>query len=352
MFGNGTVGYRIMRLLRPPRSSEPVSTVAYGLPYGVTLRNLLGPNWKQALQRRTVIDFGCGNGRGSVEMAQHGAGRVIGVDIRGDKLEMSKCLAQQAGVSNRCEFVKAANAAADIVVSIDAFEHFDDPAAILRLMRGMIRPGGKLVMSFGPTWYHPYGGHFFSIFPWSHLIFSERAQIRWRAEFKNDGATRFTEVQGGLNLMTIALFEQLVAESGLVVASLRMVPIKRLRWLHRRVTREVTTAIVECLLVERGNNRSDRQYEIDKAARRWLFRRLDAGQPYRCAYKDRASSGRSDNRVHPSTVLWRKPRFAGIAWLRYFVRAGSDLLRSDRRWYGAGMQRQGERALPRPRQPP
>jgi SAM-dependent methyltransferase len=249
MFSNGEIGYRILRTLRPPRKDgSAVSTIDYGLPYSVTLRNLLGPEWERELLGRTVIDFGCGQGRGSVEMAQHGAGHVIGIDIREDRLAMAERLAQEAGVEDRCEFVARTDKAADLAVSIDAFEHFDDPAGILRIIRDMMRPGGRFVVSFGPSWYHPYGGHFFSVFPWSHLMFSERAQIRWRAEFKNDGATRFTEVQGGLNLMTIAWFERLVAESGLVIERLRLVPIRKFRWFHNRRTREFTTALVECLL--------------------------------------------------------------------------------------------------------
>lgn len=245
----GEVGYRILRMLRPPSSNDCVQTVQFGLPYSVTLRNLLGTDWEAVLQGKTVIDFGCGNGRGSIEMAQHGA-RVIGVDIRPDRLEMARTLARQAGVSDRCEFSATTSVSADMVVSIDAFEHFDDPEAVLQLVRSMLHQGGALVASFGPTWYHPYGGHFFSIFPWSHLLFSERAQIRWREGFKHDGAARFTEVEGGLNLMTIARFERLASESGLVMRDLRLAPIRRLRGLHTRFTREFTTALVECLLIK------------------------------------------------------------------------------------------------------
>ena len=74
-----------------------------------------------------------------------------------------------------------------------------------------LQPGGEVLVSFGPTWYHPLGGHLFSVFPWAHLIFSEKALISWRSAFKTDGATRFSEVAGGLNQMTIAKFEALVA---------------------------------------------------------------------------------------------------------------------------------------------
>ena len=106
--------------------------------------------------------------------------------------------------------------------------HFADPAGILRITNTLLPPTGEVLVSFGTTWYHPWGGHLFSVFPWAHLIFSEKALIRWRSTFKTDGATRFSEVAGGPNQMTIAKFEELVAGSPLRFASLELVPITKL----------------------------------------------------------------------------------------------------------------------------
>lgn len=248
---DGAIGYRILRWVRPPHTGgEDMHTLAYGLPYATTLRNLLGHEWTAQIHGKTIIDFGCGNGRGSVEMAQHGAAHVIGIDIREDRLTMARELAAKAGVAECCIFSTRAEDAADFVISVDAFEHFDDPQGVMRDAWDMLRPGGAFLVSFGPTWYHPRGGHFFSVFPWSHLLFSERAQIRWRADFKHDGATRFTEVEGGLNLMTIRGFETLAAQSGFDVVTLRLTPIRPLRLLHGSLTREFTTSVVECVLVK------------------------------------------------------------------------------------------------------
>jgi hypothetical protein len=129
--------------------------------------------------------------------------------------------------------------------------HFADPAGILRITNTLLPPTGEVLVSFGTTWYHPWGGHLFSVFPWAHLIFSEKALIRWRSAFRTDGATRFSEVAGGLNQMTIAKFEELIAGSPLRFASLELVPITKLRRFHNRLTREFTTAIVRCRLVKR-----------------------------------------------------------------------------------------------------
>ncbi len=103
---------------------------------------------------------------------------------------------------------RPARTKAEVIVSLDSFEHFGDPAGVLAVMHDLLKPGGVIIATFGPTWYHPLGGHLFSVFPWAHLLFSEQALIRWRADIRSDGATRFGEVEGGLNQMTIARFER------------------------------------------------------------------------------------------------------------------------------------------------
>jgi len=200
---------------------------------------------------KVVVDFGCGEGSDAVELAGKGAKRVIGIDNREEVLQTARQKALSAGVQDTCVFATSTNELADVVISMDAFEHFADPAGILRIMNTLLQPAGEILVSFGPTWYHPLGGHLFSVFPWAHLIFSEKALIRWRSTFKTDGATRFSEVAGGLNQMTVAKFEELIAGSPLESVSLELVPIRKLRHLHNRVTREFTTAIVRCRLVKR-----------------------------------------------------------------------------------------------------
>jgi len=200
---------------------------------------------------KVVIDFGCGEGSDAVELAGKGAKRVIGIDNREEVLQTARQKALSAGVQDTCVFATSTNELADVVISMDAFEHFADPLGILRIMNTLLQPAGEILVSFGPTWYHPLGGHLFSVFPWAHLIFSEKALIRWRSTFKTDGATRFSEVAGGLNQMTVARFEELIAGSPLKSASLELVPIGKLRHFHNRLTREFTTAIVRCRLVKR-----------------------------------------------------------------------------------------------------
>jgi len=189
----------------------------------------------------------------TLDLARHGAKKVIGIDIRQNVLDRANRNAADAGLSGTCEFTTATDTKADAIISLDAFEHFGDPAAILNIMHKLLKPDGYVLASFGPTWYHPLGGHLFSVFPWAHLVFSEAALIRWRSHVRNDGASRFSDVDGGLNQMTLARFEKLVAASPFRIETLEAVPIRSLRHLHSRLTREFTTAIIRTKLVPRDH---------------------------------------------------------------------------------------------------
>lgn len=243
----GTPGYLLLkRLGRRMAETDGGAPAIYQ--QRSKLEVLFGPDVWTHVAGRTVLDYGCGTGDEAVQLALHGARHVIGLDIREDVLTQARRCADGAGVADRCTFVTDTNGTADVILSVDAFEHFADPAAVLDRMQRLLAPGGTILIAFGPPWLHPLGGHLFSVFPWAHLLFSERALIRWRADFKSDGATRFSEVAGGLNQMTVSRFERLLARSGLRVDSFEARPIRRLRWIATRLTREFVTSVVVCRL--------------------------------------------------------------------------------------------------------
>ena len=246
-----------LKLLRRISPSGPSSLSGAAYASKSKLEILLGKEFLRSMVGKTVIDFGCGEGAEAIDLALQGARCVIGIDIREDLLELARQRALVAGVHHLCRFSTCATELADIIVSLDAFEHFDNPAEILRTMYTLLKPQGEVVASFGPTWYHPLGGHLFSVFPWAHLIFSEKALIEWRSGFKSDGARTFSEVAGGLNQMTIRGFERIIAASPFCLSKLDLVPIRKVRLLHNRWTREFTTAVVRCRLVKKPSRSSE-----------------------------------------------------------------------------------------------
>jgi SAM-dependent methyltransferase len=238
----GNLGYKLMK-----RISSGDAGYMDGSAYKAKskLEVLLGNTVWTDIKDKIVIDFGCGTGTETVEVAQRGARYVIGVDIVESYLNAGRTLARNLGITN-CEFVTTPNQKADIIIALDSFEHFEDPAYILKVMADMLIPTGKVLVSFGPTWYHPLGGHLLNVFPWSHLVFTEQAQLRWRSDIREDKPTTFKEC--GLNQITIKQFERYIAESPFKFNKFEAVPIKKFKPIHNRLTREFTTSIVRCEL--------------------------------------------------------------------------------------------------------
>src|SRR5215510_11932462 len=138
----GRVGYEILRHLNK-------SSATHGWCDGSAYRGrsklevLLGPEVWSTISGRAVIDFGCGDGDTAIEMAQHGAALVIGVDIRQSALTEARSRAERAGVAGRCVFADAPPQPVDVIVSVDGFEHFDHPGEVLSIMRHSLKPGGR-----------------------------------------------------------------------------------------------------------------------------------------------------------------------------------------------------------------
>ncbi len=253
MLIGGELGYRVLRRFPVPCTWRTRLTSA-SLPTAGKLAEYWGQDIWDELRGRVVLDFGCGTGGDSIEIARRGAARVVGIDIVPQALEVAAQAARRAGVAERCSFQTHAAEKVDAIVCIDCFEHFADPMSILQTMADLLLPKGIAYVSFGPPWYHPYGGHSFSVFPWAHLIFTERALLRWRSHYSGDGATRFHEVRGGLNRMTLRRFERLVRESPLRMADFEAIPIRPVRALHNRLTREYFTSIVRCKLMRKSDD--------------------------------------------------------------------------------------------------
>jgi SAM-dependent methyltransferase len=243
-FIGGRLAAFILRAANPSKASH-CTGAAYRTRSKIDA--LLGEQIWQHIKGKTVVDFGCGAGGDAIEMARRGAARVIGVDNRQRVLDEATRKARRAGVGDRCVFTRHLRHEADTVVSLDGFEHYADPAECLRLMHGMLRRDGRLFVAFGPTWFHPLGGHSFSAFPWAHVVLTEKALLEWRGE----PVERFEDTDGGLNQMTIRRFKKIVAASDFEVERFEALPIRPLAWLANPITREFTTACVRCVLVPR-----------------------------------------------------------------------------------------------------
>jgi SAM-dependent methyltransferase len=267
----GHLGYRLLSALcrRPEAVLRPDDALP-GPQGAAKLKRLLGREASDLFVGRHVLDFGCGEGAEAVAVAQRGVQHVWGIDIQEQRLEAARQRALAAGVADRCVFLNAVTqhhevaelaGTIDCAYSIDAFEHCARADLILEQLHGLLAPGGQLLISFGPPWRNPYGSHlrYLCRWPWIHLLFREETILAVRAEYRNDGAKRFEDVEGGLNRMTLARFLRLVDESPFQLDMFRPVPLSTRFiegprfWnalLANPLTREYLTSVVLCRLTK------------------------------------------------------------------------------------------------------
>jgi SAM-dependent methyltransferase len=216
------------------------------------------PGFLSEIRGKDIVDFGSGKGYQSAALAESGARCVLGVEINPKRLAEARAHVDRLGLVQQVSFVEKLDDRVkrrfDLAISQNAMEHYGNPAGILREMASALKANGKILVTFGPPWFAPHGSHmaYFARVPWVNLLFDERTVMRVRARFRNDGATRYEEVESGLNKMTIGKFMRIVAESGLQVEFLKFDCVKGLDWLGRiPLVKELFINHVSCALSKR-----------------------------------------------------------------------------------------------------
>ena len=105
----------------------------------------------------TVVDYGCGPGRYTVEFARlvGDTGHVLAVDLVALALEETKRKAQALGHDNVATYLAEGynsgvpDKAADIVFAIDMLHYVQEPAAFLAELWRITGAGGRLILSGG-----------------------------------------------------------------------------------------------------------------------------------------------------------------------------------------------------------
>jgi 2-polyprenyl-6-hydroxyphenyl methylase/3-demethylubiquinone-9 3-methyltransferase len=105
-----------------------------------------------ALSGANVLDVGCGGGILSEAMAKRGA-RVLGIDLSQAVLDVAELHALESKVAIQYRSVAAEDLAAaqpdsfDLVTCMEMLEHVPDPAASLRALANLVKPGGDVIVS-------------------------------------------------------------------------------------------------------------------------------------------------------------------------------------------------------------
>lgn len=201
-----------------PRRVRTLENVTRTEHYAADYERAFGADIWSLLAGREVLDLGCGEGGHVLALAANGAGHVTGLDIqpefRNAEQESLRRGYPVRFVAARSETLP--DAAFDVVISHDSFEHFSEPEQILAEMARLARPGGCILIKFGPPWRNPWGRHMSGTIrrdrPWIHLLVPERVIMRAQSVYHNEPALkeRYAELQGGLNKMTIGRFRRLL----------------------------------------------------------------------------------------------------------------------------------------------
>jgi SAM-dependent methyltransferase len=199
------------------------------------------PYWD--LENKTILDVGCGLGGKLPFYIEHGAKKVVGIDLRPFSILSGNQVLIKRGVSmielaiadgTRLPF---ADNTFDALISINVLEHVETPILFLSECKRVLRPGGYFYLYF-PPFYSPWGAHLdgWINFPWPHLFFSERVltraaalieeRMRYNEQFIPSARVPWSELHElyELNRLTIYRFIKLVNEVDFKVLLFRLLP--------------------------------------------------------------------------------------------------------------------------------
>ena len=135
---------------------------------------------------KTVLDIGCGPAGKTLFYAKQGVKKIYGIEILEKYRTQADALAEKLNLNHLFEFV-CANAkqlpfddnSIDTVIMSEVFEHIQDPGVVLKEALRVLKPGGRVYLSF-PPYHHPYGAHLKDAIgmPWVHLFFSDETLIK------------------------------------------------------------------------------------------------------------------------------------------------------------------------------
>lgn len=183
-----------------------------------------------------VLEIGCGEGGVVLAFAEAGC-RCVGVERNADRLELARRFIQTEAPGHEVEFITddvydviargTLSGHFDLIVLKDVIEHIHDQARLVRALRSLLAPNGRIFFGF-PPWHMPFGGHqqmcrskVLSKLPYFHLL-PMRAYRRVLSTFGETDVKVRNLAETKETGITIARFERILSEADYEVFSRRL----------------------------------------------------------------------------------------------------------------------------------
>ena len=136
-----------------------------------------------ALNGKRVADIGCGEGITDLGLVVRAApAELIGYDVNATDTAHLLAEARREGVAEALPdnlrfavseptVIPAEDDAFDVVLSWSAFEHIDDPPAVMREIARVLRPDGVFLLQLWPFYNSEQGSHLWLWFPVGFALF-------------------------------------------------------------------------------------------------------------------------------------------------------------------------------------
>jgi 2-polyprenyl-3-methyl-5-hydroxy-6-metoxy-1,4-benzoquinol methylase len=141
-----------------PSNDRPEATIGRTLPWGLEYLAVLEATAElvTATRPERVLDFGCGDGRLSVELARRGVPEVVGVDLVERAVAFARAFGLPWSAQLRFERLHVQELEAgvfDTAVAMEVLEHIHESqlAEVVEALWQRIRPGGSLIVSVPTT---------------------------------------------------------------------------------------------------------------------------------------------------------------------------------------------------------
>ena len=108
-------------------------------------------NNAEVTEGKDILDVACGTGVLVPDYLKRNVASVTGIDISPKMAEIAKEKSKQERITILCGDVEstAFDRLFDCIVVYNAFPHFPDPERLIRILSGLLRPGGTLTVAHG-----------------------------------------------------------------------------------------------------------------------------------------------------------------------------------------------------------